>query len=110
MILLTAFDKGLGRQSRFRIKQWVHADPKVVEPLSSKFKNDISGSSTATISPALMFLVATTCLPTSSLKAKFAFTENSGKTLLGQDIFGGSIAVLTSFKSPSEIKQNHTFS
>ena len=52
--------RGLGRQSTFRIKQLVHTDPNFVDPLSSNLRNEISGSSTATISPARMFLVATT--------------------------------------------------
>ena len=82
----------------------MHIDPNCDDPRSSKFKNEIAESSTATISPARMFLVATTCLPTSFLYAKFKLIEKSGKTLLAHGIFGGSIDVFTVLRSSSEIK------
>ena len=64
----------------------------------------MAGSSTATTSPARIFLLAMTCLPTSSLKPKFRLTEKSGNTLFEQGIFGGIMEVFTVFRSSSEIK------
>ena len=107
MLLRTQLVRGLGRQSRFLMKQCVHADPNLVAPLSSKLKNDIAGSSTANISPDRMSLLAITCLPTWSLYAKFRLTEKSGNILLAHGILGGCIDVLTLFKSCSKREKSN---